>query len=147
MVTGPWGSIATFLYSRIWNFPTVLTKNKFPGGKYLNLSTVYQSIHLREWVKLPMPFFQKIMSNVVHSDYELVYSSYACTQLKQQTSITDKCGCVSAHLLSTPDMRKLHPFCRKLEDNITLIRERQVGPNSFRTRSEEPYLHVFGPCF
>ena len=40
MVTGPWGSIATFLYSRIWNFSTVLTKNKFPGGKFLNLSTV-----------------------------------------------------------------------------------------------------------
>ncbi len=40
MVTGPWGSIATFLYFRFWNFSTVLTKNKFPGGKFLNLSTV-----------------------------------------------------------------------------------------------------------
>ncbi len=30
-----------FQYSRIWNFSTVLTKNKFPGGKFLNLSTVF----------------------------------------------------------------------------------------------------------
>ncbi len=45
MVTGPWGSIATFLYSRILNFSTVLTKNKFLGGKFLNLSTVYVRIY------------------------------------------------------------------------------------------------------
>ncbi len=41
MVTGPWGSIATFLYSRILNFSTVLAKNKFPGGNFLYLCTVH----------------------------------------------------------------------------------------------------------
>ncbi len=46
MVTGPWGSIATFLYSRIWNFSTVLTKTKFPGGKFLNLSTVRVNLQI-----------------------------------------------------------------------------------------------------
>ncbi len=40
MVTGPQRSIATFLYFRIWNFSTVLTKNKFPGGNFFNLHTV-----------------------------------------------------------------------------------------------------------
>ncbi len=41
MVKGPLGSIVTFLYSRIWNFITVLTKKKFPGGNFLNLHTVF----------------------------------------------------------------------------------------------------------
>ena len=40
MVIVPWGSIATFLYSRIWNFSTVLAENKFLGGNFLNLHTV-----------------------------------------------------------------------------------------------------------
>ncbi len=40
MVTRPWRSIATFLYSRIGNFSTVLTKNKFMGRNFLNLHTV-----------------------------------------------------------------------------------------------------------
>ncbi len=40
MVTGPWESIATFLYSRILNFSMVLTKNKFPSGNFLNFCTV-----------------------------------------------------------------------------------------------------------
>ena len=48
MVTGPWGSIATFLDSRIWNFSTVLTKNKFPCGNFLNLHTVVFS----QWIVL-----------------------------------------------------------------------------------------------
>ncbi len=41
MVTVPWGSIATFHYSRIWNFSAVLTIKKFLGGNLLNLHTVY----------------------------------------------------------------------------------------------------------
>ena len=40
MVTVPWGSIATFFYSRIWNFSTVLAKKRFLGGNFLNLHTV-----------------------------------------------------------------------------------------------------------
>ncbi len=40
MVTGLWESIATFLYSRIWIFSTVLTKDMFPGGNFLSLHTV-----------------------------------------------------------------------------------------------------------
>ena len=40
MVTGTWGSTATFGYSGIWNFSTVLTKNKFPGGNLLSVWTV-----------------------------------------------------------------------------------------------------------
>ncbi len=30
---------ATFLYSGLWKFSTVLTKKKFPGGNFLNLHT------------------------------------------------------------------------------------------------------------
>ena len=41
MVKGPLGSILTFLYSRIWNFFTMLTKKKFPSGNFLNLHTVH----------------------------------------------------------------------------------------------------------
>ncbi len=47
MVTVPWGSIATFLYSRIMNISTVLAKNEFPGGNFLNLHTVYESFWQR----------------------------------------------------------------------------------------------------
>ncbi len=61
MVTGPWGSIATFLYSRIWNLSTVLTKNKFPGGNFLNLSTVF-----REKSKL------RVISSGHYSNYLVV---------------------------------------------------------------------------
>ncbi len=42
MVAVPWGSIAPFLYSRIWNFSTVLAKKKFQGGNFLNFHTVQQ---------------------------------------------------------------------------------------------------------
>ncbi len=48
MVTVPWGSIATFPYSRIWNFSTVLAKKKFRGGNFLNLQTV---CHIRPTLK------------------------------------------------------------------------------------------------
>ncbi len=42
-------NIATFLYSRIWNFSTVVTKINFPGGNFLNLHTVI-AIKLHELV-------------------------------------------------------------------------------------------------
>ena len=40
MVTGLWGSIATFVYCEIWNFSTVLTKMQFTAVNLLSVQTV-----------------------------------------------------------------------------------------------------------
>ena len=69
MVTGPWASIATILYSRIWNFSTVSTKNKFPGGNFLNLHTVDGYIIIMLW-HIKYAYFQLdlLMHNYVVCD-------------------------------------------------------------------------------
>ncbi len=37
MVIGPWGSIATFVYSGIWDFCTVLTKKQLTAVNLLSV--------------------------------------------------------------------------------------------------------------
>ncbi len=107
MVTGPWGSIATFIYFRIWNFSTVLTKNKFPGGKFLNLSTV-------------KPFSCNMCNKLFGSKYEMIkHVKQVHEKLKLfSCSLCDKSFVLKTDLTRHVDSvhRKLKPFTCTLCD-------------------------------
>ncbi len=84
MVTGPWGSTATFLYSRIWNFSTVLTKNKFPGRNFLNLCTVFCTYRVHNRVHNRVHKLQD--GSFINLPISFWFMSYAGTSPSNQSS-------------------------------------------------------------